>query len=67
MDSTLTSLVKLYDDNALILDITPNIIALGFPSENLEQLYRNSMKDVKAFFKKKHTGHYKIYNLCTER
>lgn len=25
------------------------------------------MKDVQEFFKKKHSGYYKIYNLCKER
>ncbi|CDW89841.1 phosphatidylinositol--trisphosphate 3-phosphatase and dual-specificity protein phosphatase pten [Stylonychia lemnae] len=48
-------------------DVTPRVIAMGYPGERLEQFYRNSMKDVQEFFKKKHSGYYKIYNLCQER
>jgi hypothetical protein len=36
------------------IDVTPNLIAMGYPGERLEKLFRNSMGDVKAFFKKKH-------------
>ena len=40
---------------------------MGYPGEKLEQFYRNSMKDVQDFFRKKHPGFYKVYNLCKER
>ena len=47
--------------------VTPRLIAMGFPSEGFEGTYRNNMKDVKNFFLTYHDGHYKVYNLCSER
>lgn len=47
--------------------ITPRIIAMGFPAIKFEALYRNSLRDVQEFFRKKHAGFYKIFNLCVER
>lgn len=47
--------------------ITARVIAMGFPSVGTEALYRNDMKDVVRFFETRHPGHYKIYNLCSER
>eukprot|EP01111_Echinosteliopsis_oligospora_P007506 TRINITY_DN2268_c0_g1_i2.p1 TRINITY_DN2268_c0_g1~~TRINITY_DN2268_c0_g1_i2.p1 ORF type:complete len:979 (-),score=246.51 TRINITY_DN2268_c0_g1_i2:41-2977(-) len=47
--------------------ITDRIVAMGFPSEHIEGLYRNKMRDVQKFFESLHAGHYRIYNLCSER
>ena len=57
-----------YDGYDLDLSyITPNIVAMGYPADNLEKIYRNSMTDTQDFFNKRHESKYKIYNLCSER
>ncbi|BFZ15305.1 hypothetical protein BsWGS_18344 [Bradybaena similaris] len=47
--------------------ITERVIAMSFPSEGLMALYRNPVTEVARFFNTKHKGHYRIYNLCSER
>jgi phosphatidylinositol-3,4,5-trisphosphate 3-phosphatase/dual-specificity protein phosphatase PTEN len=47
--------------------ITPRIIAMGFPSQGTEALYRNPMDEVERFFQRRHPQHYRVYNLCSER
>ena len=47
--------------------ITPRIIAMGYPSKNIEGIYRNNIEDVKNFFMTRHPDHHKVYNLCEER
>jgi len=47
--------------------ITPQIVAMGFPSERLEKLYRNPMSQVQSMLIKNHGDQFKVYNLCSER
>ncbi len=61
---------KRFADDNFNLDLTyiaPNVIAMGFPSEGAEGVYRNPLKQVQQFFLLRHPNHFRIYNLCSER
>ena len=47
--------------------ITERIIEMAYPSEKIESIYRNPLSEVQKFFNSLYKGHYKIYNLCSER
>ncbi|RLN62426.1 hypothetical protein BBJ29_004700 [Phytophthora kernoviae] len=47
--------------------VTQRLIALGYPAEKIEGIYRNHYRDVFRFFEQRHSGQYRVYNLCVER
>lgn len=73
--STLRAKVSLnkrrFADGDFDLDLSyvlPQVIAMGFPSEGKEALYRNPMSEVKRFLSSRHgLGNCRVYNLCSER
>jgi phosphatidylinositol-3,4,5-trisphosphate 3-phosphatase/dual-specificity protein phosphatase PTEN len=64
---------KRFEEDGFNLDLTyiggpgSQLIAMGYPAEGLEAIYRNSMSEVKRFFETRHKEHYAVYNLCSER
>lgn len=46
--------------------VTERVIAMSFPSSGMRSLYRNPIKKVGKFLDKKHSSHYKVYDLCSE-
>ncbi|KAM4555661.1 LOW QUALITY PROTEIN: phosphatidylinositol 3,4,5-trisphosphate 3-phosphatase TPTE2-like [Odontesthes bonariensis] len=47
--------------------VTDRVIAMSFPSSGKQAFYRNPIKEVARFLDTKHEGHYKVYNLCSEK
>ncbi|KAK7068897.1 Phosphatidylinositol 3,4,5-trisphosphate 3-phosphatase tpte2 [Halocaridina rubra] len=59
-----------YQQNGYDLDLTyvmPRVIAMSFPSTGRMSMYRNDIKEVARFMDTQHPGHYRLYNLCSER
>jgi len=63
-----------YMDGKYNLDltyITPRVIAMAFPGYDsigeFSLAVRNDLRIVKQFLDEKHTGRYKVYNLCVEK
>uniref|UniRef100_A0A0N4Z7D6 Phosphatase tensin-type domain-containing protein n=1 Tax=Parastrongyloides trichosuri TaxID=131310 RepID=A0A0N4Z7D6_PARTI len=55
-----------YTNDGFNLDltyITDRIIAMGYPAEDSERLYRNSMSETKKFLEYYHSKHYLVFNL----
>uniref|UniRef100_H2LIN4 Transmembrane phosphatase with tensin homology n=1 Tax=Oryzias latipes TaxID=8090 RepID=H2LIN4_ORYLA len=47
--------------------VTDRVIAMSFPSSGKQAFYRNPIKEVARFLDTKHEGHYKVFNLCSEK
>jgi phosphatidylinositol-3,4,5-trisphosphate 3-phosphatase and dual-specificity protein phosphatase PTEN len=46
--------------------ITKQVLAMGYPTEGVEAVYRNAMEEVVSFFEHYHNDKYRVYNLCAE-
>nr|XP_057943105.1 putative tyrosine-protein phosphatase TPTE [Doryrhamphus excisus] len=47
--------------------VTDRVIAMSFPSSGKQSFYRNPIREVARFLDTKHEGHYRVYNLCSEK
>lgn len=53
----------MYNKITYQVDITDNLIAMGFPAENFEAIYRNPMVEVQKFLNTRHPNNYMVINL----
>lgn len=61
---------KRFQEDGFDLDlsfITDRVIAMGYPSEDVEGLYRNPALEVVRFFDARFPERYMVINLCSER
>jgi protein-tyrosine phosphatase len=59
-----------YQQDGYDLDLTyvhNNVIAMSWPSDKVEAIYRNHIDVVARFLNERHDGLYRVYNLCSER
>ncbi|KAL3274105.1 hypothetical protein HHI36_015521 [Cryptolaemus montrouzieri] len=59
-----------HKENGFDLDltyITDRIIAMAYPADGMQSVFRNHLNDVHNFLELKHKDHYYIYNLCSEK
>jgi phosphatidylinositol-3,4,5-trisphosphate 3-phosphatase/dual-specificity protein phosphatase PTEN len=57
---------KRYNDDQYNLDITyitDRVLAMSFPAQGFEQLYRNSICNVANFLKYKHKKNFRVFNM----
>lgn len=47
--------------------ITPRVIAMAYPADGLESMYRNKIKDVAKFMKQRHNEHFMIINASNRK
>eukprot|EP00210_Caulerpa_lentillifera_P001057 g1020.t1 len=47
--------------------VTDRIIAMGYPAEGGQGLFRNPRSEIVRLLTLKHEGHYRVYNLCGEQ
>ena len=55
-----------YKEDGYNLDltyVTPRIVAMAYPAEGIEKLYRNSIDTVSELLAKNHEGNYQIINV----
>lgn len=47
--------------------VTDRIIAMGYPAEGGQGLFRNPRSEIVRFLNLRHAEHYRVYNLCEEK